>query len=60
MNIPISVETAAAIVKTMNKKLHEWYKGSLPNISDKGAITTKISNITPPKSTTFTHQAAQS
>lgn len=41
MNIPIFVETAAAIVKTMNNRLHEWYKGSRPNISDKGAITIK-------------------
>jgi hypothetical protein len=40
MNIPMFVETAAAIVKMMNNRLHEWYKGSRPNISDKGAITT--------------------
>jgi hypothetical protein len=31
--------TAAAIVKTMKNKLQLWYSGSLPYISDKGAIT---------------------
>jgi hypothetical protein len=33
------VETAAAIVKTMNKTLQPWYSGNLPYISDNGAIT---------------------
>ena len=39
MNMPMLVETAAAIVKMMKSKLHEWYMGRRPNISDKGAMT---------------------
>ena len=59
MNMPMFVETAAAIVKMMNNRLHEWYKGSRPNISDKGAITIK-SATSPSRNHESTYQAAQS
>lgn len=42
INIAISVETAAAIVKMMNSRLQEWYKGSRPYVSDKGAMTVTL------------------
>lgn len=45
MNMLIFFETAAAMVKIMKSKLQEWYKGSRPNISDKGAMTAMLAMI---------------
>ena len=39
------VETAAAMVKMMKSRLHEWYSGNRPNISDKGAMTITLVEV---------------
>lgn len=44
-NMPMFVETAAAIVKTMNSTLQLWYKGRRPYISDRGAMTVELALV---------------